>query len=275
MSSYIVGSLLGGGFVIVGVTITALRDVFVRRGERRATDAARLMGAMREYLAALDVLAWEVSDMPTAPKHSRVDRWLDLIAERTSFDVIIHIVVRILRRMTYGPRPDQLLDRLAVASSELRLIAPDSVLAIMRTIDGRTGGPASAGREWAGAWRSIRDETREAFRKELAAIWRLHPVPSLGVMLGMCRSLLRPWQSRSNGRPAITATLFGLPERRLARGRGAGSCYWFRQLLESQADPAVAVLVMRPLALARSAVSRRGRSQNERHPSRDPSSTWR
>jgi hypothetical protein len=169
MSSYVVGSLVGGGFVLLGVTVTALRDVHVRRSERRAADAARLMAAMREYLAALDALAWEVSDMPNPPKPGRIDRWLDDVAERTGFDVMVHIFVRMLRRTAYGSRPDQLVDRLAIASTELRLIAPESVLAIMRTIDDLTERPGPMAKSWVEGWRSIRDQTRTAFRLELAA----------------------------------------------------------------------------------------------------------
>ena len=168
MSSYVVGSVVGGGFVLAGVLLTTIRDVFARRAERRSASAARLEAAMREYLAALDALAYEVSDTPVPPKQNQLDRILDLAAERTGFDIVVHILVRILLRIAYGRRHNELVDRLALASAQLRLIAPDSVLAIMREIDAATeSSPTGPG--WHQRWQGMRDRVRGAFREELAA----------------------------------------------------------------------------------------------------------
>jgi hypothetical protein len=172
MSSYVEGAFIGGGFVLAGVLVTTVRDAITRKAEHRAVFAARLEGAMREYLAVLDALASEVSDMPAVPKQTALDRWLDRVAERTSFDIITHIVLRVLRRAVYGKRPDELVDRMALASTQLRLIAPDSVLAIMREIDAATERAGPGGVGWHREWKSMRDHVRGAFRKELAAAAR-------------------------------------------------------------------------------------------------------
>src|SRR5579884_3035478 len=113
MSSYVVGSLIGGGFVLAGVLLTAIRDDRAREAERQARQVEKLEAAMREYLSALAAIAAETSDNPEQPKKSRIDRWLDRLAEKTSFDIVAHILMRLLRRAAYGRRPDELSDRLA------------------------------------------------------------------------------------------------------------------------------------------------------------------
>ncbi len=70
--------------------------------------------------------------MPPPPERSRIDDMLDRVAEGTSFDIVVHIFVRVLRRAAYGRRPDDLVDGLALAATQFRLIAPESVLAIMQ-----------------------------------------------------------------------------------------------------------------------------------------------
>jgi len=170
MSSYVVGSLIGGGFVLAGALVTALRDDRARHTERQARQAEKLAAAMREYLAALDAIAAETSDTPEQPKKSRVDRWLDRVARETSFDIVVHILIRVLRRAAYGRRNDELLDRLAVSASEVRLIAPEAVVAIMREIERVSEQAGQSGPGWNREWRAMRERVRTGFRKELAAV---------------------------------------------------------------------------------------------------------
>lgn len=170
MSGYVVGSLIGGGFVLAGVLVTAIRDDRARKSERQAERTAKLENAMREYLAALDAIALEGMDTPPAPAPSRTDKALDWLAKQTSLDTVAHILVRVLRRAAYGRRRDDLVDRMTLAATQLRLIAPGSVLAIMREIDEATkdGDPSDA--EWYGRWKEMRGPVRDRFREELAAV---------------------------------------------------------------------------------------------------------
>lgn len=170
MSSYVVGYLIGGGFVLAGALLAALRDDHARNAERQARQAERLEAAMREYLAALYAIAAETSDTPEQPKQSSIDRWLDSVARKTSFDIVLHIVIRLLRRAAYGRRHDELGDRMIAAATQLRLVAPGSVLAIMREIEQVTEQVGQSGPGWNREWRAMRDRVRTSFRNELAAV---------------------------------------------------------------------------------------------------------
>jgi hypothetical protein len=57
---------------------------------------------------------------------------LDVLTKRTSLGVLAYILVRILRRVAYGRRHDELVDGLATAAMQLRPVAPDSVLPSVR-----------------------------------------------------------------------------------------------------------------------------------------------
>jgi hypothetical protein len=171
MSAYVVGSLIGGGFVLAGAAITAAREAAVRRSVRRDAQAVQLAAAMRELLAALDAFAIELEDEPTPPKRRRTNRALDWIAQRSSLDILVHILVRASRRLAYGRRREELVDRLTLASAELRLIAPPGVLDVIQRIPSADTGDLSGAR-WRANWFEIRGEIRDAFREHLALLQR-------------------------------------------------------------------------------------------------------
>jgi hypothetical protein len=169
VSSYVVGSFIGGGFVLVGAALAMVRETFTRKAERRLAHATELGNAMREYLAALDAIAIESEDMPEQPAITRIDRWLDRQSRRFGLDVLVHIIVRILRRTAYGRRHDELFDRVVLAATQLRLIASPAVLVTMRDIEAVTKRAGPTGQYWNREWMAIRDQVRDEFRKELAS----------------------------------------------------------------------------------------------------------
>jgi len=167
MSSYLIGSLVGGGFVLAGSLLTMVRESRVRKAEHRAARRAELKSAMREYLAALDAVAIEIADSPATPRPTRVDAFLDWLADRTGFSVILFILIRLLRRATHGGRHDELSDRLVAASAHLRLIAPVGILDLMREIEDTAERYEPASGRWSGEWKVLRIRVRAAFRAEL------------------------------------------------------------------------------------------------------------
>lgn len=169
MSSYVVGSLIGGGFVLLGGALTLVRESVVRNAERRAAHAAKLEAAMREYLAVLDLIAIETESAPGPVKQTRVDRWLERKAAGTAVDFYGTLMARILHRVAYGQRLNQIGDRLTLAATQLRLIAPDPVLAIIREIEEATERAGPSGRHWNREWSAIREDVRVRLRQELAA----------------------------------------------------------------------------------------------------------
>jgi hypothetical protein len=101
------------------------------------------------------------------PRTARWTGWL----QRTGLDVVVHICVRVLRRLAYGRRRDELADRLTLAAAELRLIAPPGVLSVMEQIP-RVDAGDPAGAAWRAEWSVVRDEIRDGFREQLAVLDR-------------------------------------------------------------------------------------------------------
>lgn len=156
--------------MVLGGVLAMVRESFVRGAERREAKAAKLEAAMREYLAALDAITVEAENAPIPPKKNRFDRWLERKAQGTTLDFIGTLLARLLHRAVSGQRVVMLGDRLALAAAQLRLIAPESVLAIMQEVEEATKRAGPAGEHWPREWRLIRDDVRTGFRRELGYV---------------------------------------------------------------------------------------------------------
>src|ERR1700722_17955106 len=97
-----------------------------RSGYDRAREA-ELQVAMREFLAAIDAVMFEASSETQAPKLTWLDRKLVEATKFLGIEFVGEIAARILQRLVYGQRPQQLVDRMGAATAHLRLIAPPEI----------------------------------------------------------------------------------------------------------------------------------------------------
>ncbi len=168
---YIIGPVIGAGATVLGVTLSSRRDDRIRREERESSRRAQLEQAMWRYLAAIDALTVEVTtdEIPPKAEPTRLDPWLMKFAKLTSLDFVGFIVSRLLQRAIYGNRHHQLIDRLADASSHLRLIAPPTVEAFMVEGEELSKRHKAHDDEWLEDWLAFRRRMRAGFRDVLDA----------------------------------------------------------------------------------------------------------
>jgi hypothetical protein len=178
MSSYIVGALIGVFGLLAGALITTTRDARIRKAERAEARRRELEQAIAEYLAVLDVLAYEASQEPVA-RPTAIDRQLDRIAERTGLEPVVETVVKVLRRIVHGNRPNEQIDRLAGASARLRLIAPPAIEEAMRAMETMARLHKPGDEEWRERWLELRELTRQRCREALDGVPEADLVPLL------------------------------------------------------------------------------------------------
>ncbi len=118
-------------------------------------------------MAALDASILEVEDFPVPPRVSAMDRWFDKQVEGTVFDVVRHIIVRVLKRAVYGRRHDDLSDRLVGAAARLRLVAPPEVEALMREAETLASKHRVGDPHLIKQWKPLRDRMRQEFKDAL------------------------------------------------------------------------------------------------------------
>ncbi len=167
---YIIGPLIGAGATVLGVTLSGRRDDRIRREERESSHRARLEQAMWRYLASIDAVTAEATgEIPPKVSASRLDPWLMKFAKVTSLDFLGFIISRLLTRAIYGNRHNQLTDRLADASSHLRLIAPPAVETFM--VEGEVLSKRYKAHDemWLEDWLDFRRRMRQGFREVLDA----------------------------------------------------------------------------------------------------------
>jgi hypothetical protein len=169
MSSYVVGALIGVFGLLAGVLITTTRDARIRRAERAEARRRELQQAITEYLAVLDVLAYEAAREPVLHP-TAIDRLLDRIAEKTGLEPAVDLVVKFLRRLIHGSRPHEQIDRLAAASARLRLIAPPSVEEAMHAMETMARLHRAGDEEWRERWLELRQLTRQRCRDVLDGV---------------------------------------------------------------------------------------------------------
>lgn len=166
----VIGAAVGAGAAVLGVTLTGRRDDGIRREENESARRAQLERAMSRYVAAIDALTAEASEeAPPEPHRMRIDPWLMKLAKATSFDFVAFVLSRLLHRALYGNRHHQLIDRLADAASDPRLIAPPAVEALM--VEGeelRRRYKEHDGR-WLEDWMAFRQRIRAGFEDILDA----------------------------------------------------------------------------------------------------------
>jgi hypothetical protein len=169
MSPYIVGVLIGVLSTVVIWGLTTWREHSAEAKRQREYSRLVLKGAMVDYLAALDSLVIDVYDQqPKRPASTAVDRTLDRVIERLGLMWVITVVVGVSRRLAYGQRLGQLMDRMTAATAHLRLVAPPEVLALMREVDDLFSDYETLERRvWRANWLSVRAKVREGFRSVL------------------------------------------------------------------------------------------------------------
>lgn len=161
----VIGAVIGAGATVLGVTLTSRRDDRIRREERESSRRAQLEQAMWRYLAAIDALTAEASDeTPPRPQPMRIDPWLMRFAKATGLDFVAFVASRLLHRAIYGNRHHQLIDRLADASSHLRLIAPPAVEVFMAEGEKLSKRFKEGDEQWLEDWRDFRRRMRAGFR---------------------------------------------------------------------------------------------------------------
>lgn len=115
------GTLAGvavGGFVTIKVAREGQRDAL--RGE--------LARALAGYMQATQLIAFEMASMP---KTTRLERQLD----RLPTGRIHFFFHRLLARVIFGRRHDELRERYYRASADVVLIAPIEVIGLVREIE--------------------------------------------------------------------------------------------------------------------------------------------
>jgi hypothetical protein len=177
MSGYISGSLIGAFAVLAGVFITGVRDGRIRKAERVERRRTELHQAMYEYLAALDGLTYDLVGKPATPRRTAFDDVIDRAVEKAGLELVLHFVLRLLRRLVYGRRQYEIVDRLAVASARLRLIAPPEVEEMMSTADTMGRLYEAGDQRWSERWMELRGEMRERFRDVLLTLETSASVP--------------------------------------------------------------------------------------------------
>ena len=135
MSAYVTGAAISASSAAIGYGANALRERGARKETTRAARSTELHQVLREYMAALDASVMEVEDFPMPPKVTALDRWVESRLRGTLLDLARHLIVRLLKRLVYGRRHDDLSDRLVAASARLRLVAPPQVDALMEEVE--------------------------------------------------------------------------------------------------------------------------------------------
>jgi hypothetical protein len=156
----LIGVALGGALSFGG------QWLLDRSGYDRAREV-ELQVAMREFLAAVDAVMFEASGEMQAPELNRLDRKLVAVTKLLGMDFVGEIAARILQRLIYGQRPQQLVDRMGAATAHLRLIAPPEIDAILLELDGLGKRYKQGDHAWQAEWTAFRTRMRAAFREHV------------------------------------------------------------------------------------------------------------
>jgi hypothetical protein len=167
MSPYVIGGLIAALTGLLVWCLTTVRDHWAEKRRQREHNRTVLRAALANYLAALDSLTLEYMDEPIRPTPDRLDRALDALATRLGFSLLGELLARIIHRMAYGRRPAELMDRMAQASAELRLVATPEVLDLMQRLDDLFRDARPKDDAWREEWRAMRENLRTGFRAAL------------------------------------------------------------------------------------------------------------
>jgi hypothetical protein len=164
MSAYVTGAAISATSAALGYGANALRERGARKEAARAARGTELHQALREYVAALDASMMEVEDFPMPPKMTALDRWMERKLQGTLLDLARHLVIRLLKRLVYGHRHDDLSDRLVAASARLRLVAPPQVEALMVEVEALARKYPVGDPHLLTSWKPLRERIRREFK---------------------------------------------------------------------------------------------------------------
>lgn len=167
MSAYVTGAAISATSAALGYGANALRERGARKEAARAARGTELHQALREYTAALDASMMEVEDFPMPPKMTALDRWIERKLQGTLADLARHLIVRLLKRLVYGHRHDDLSDRLVAASARLRLVAPPQVEALMGEVEALARKYPVGDPQLLTSWKPLRERIRLEFKDAL------------------------------------------------------------------------------------------------------------
>lgn len=167
MSAYVTGAAISATSAALGYGANALRERGARREAARAARSTELHQAMREYMAALDAVMLEAEDFPAPVHQSALDRWFERKVEGTIIDYIGYMFVRLLKRLVFGRRHDDLSDRLVAATARLRLVAPPDVEALMSEVETLAREHRTGGSQLIERWKPLHDRMRLEFKDAL------------------------------------------------------------------------------------------------------------
>jgi hypothetical protein len=175
VSPYIAGGLIGALSALLVWSLTTVRDHQTEKKRQHEFNRTALRAALANYLAALDSLMSEELARPPEPPLTAVERTVFSFLNRMGLDAVLiwlglgtffNWIDRVFRWIGYGRRPEELHDRMAQASAELRLIAPSEVLDLMQCVDDfRSKPPPHRVRNE--QWTALREVLRSGFRGAL------------------------------------------------------------------------------------------------------------
>lgn len=127
-SSDTITGLVGGLGTLAGVVVGGFITLKVARESQRGTKRTELARALAGYMQATQLVAFEMSSMPKST-------WLERQIDRVPTGRIHFFINRLLARMIFGQRHDELRERYYRASAEVVLIAPIEMIGLVREID--------------------------------------------------------------------------------------------------------------------------------------------
>jgi hypothetical protein len=127
-SSDVVAGLIGALGSLAGVAVGGFVTLKVTREGRTDAQRGELSRALAGYMQATQLVAFEMASMPRST-------WLERQVDRLPTGRIHFFFNRLLARLIFGRRHDELRERYYRASAEVVLIAPIEVIGLVREIE--------------------------------------------------------------------------------------------------------------------------------------------
>ncbi|HEY3759763.1 MAG TPA: hypothetical protein VGL37_08370 [Solirubrobacteraceae bacterium] len=158
-SSDAVTGIVGAAASFVGLIVGAFVTLKVARDNQKSAQQVELARALAGYMQATQLVAMELASMP---KPTRFERQLDRMPSgRGQF-----FFNRLLSRVIFGKRHDELRDRYHRASAEVILAAPIPVIDLVREIDDLfSEWEQHPGASLGGPWHEVRRRLRLTAQK--------------------------------------------------------------------------------------------------------------
>jgi hypothetical protein len=127
-SSDLVTGIVGAVASLAGVAVGGFVTLKVAREGQRDAQRGELSRALAGYMQAAQLIAFEMASMPKST-------WLERQLDRLPTGRVHFFFNRLLARLIFGRRHDELRERYYRASAEAVLIAPIGVIGLVREIE--------------------------------------------------------------------------------------------------------------------------------------------